>query len=504
MSALTSVAGGVLLCALVGAFTNQHYAWVTLGCAALGSWLPHGLERPWLTERVGPQTFTHSLLGLLAAGVLLSPLLLMPYHALFTASLLGYASHLLLDAASDRGVLVFYPSRARAVIPRHPLSRVIPGSPREARLRGWLFGCWLVALPLNAIGLRGLLHQLIPVTQFAVEDYLMYSHQGRRVFVEFSGRFTDPQRTVLGRWEVLDVPSSTSLLAEDPDGRRYTVGTHPHDTIQAFRIRARKGPPVDVQLQVVHLHDQALGDLLSVIPAEGRTYLIGVVKTPDEIQPDLSLDQFRPIQVGTTQVELRYATPHDLQQQHLTGLLVTEGELLLRTVRDAGHQPRTSTPMSAPVIRVEALHRTVRLTIRHVQEPQEILVHPEQTVARGQPLADLGSSRHALLLKQRVAQAKSRAAHALVEHLRLAHQQTLALKRTEDALAGLHRDLASLKAQQTQELTQAQAQVEAVRAQLEALTHAIAATVIRSPVSGRILSVRLQHEAAFLRILADD
>ena len=504
MGAGTYMAGGVLLCALMGAVTNQHYSWLTLSCAALGSLLPHALDRPWLSERVGPQTVTHSLLGLMVVGVVLSPWLLARHAALFTAILLGYTSHLLLDAASDRGVLLFYPSRARAVLPRHPLSRIVPGSPREARLRHWLLALWLVALPLNAVGLRGLLHQLIPVTQFAVEDYLTYSRQGRRVFVEFSGRFTDSQRTVSGRWEVLDVPSSTSLLAEDSKGKRYTVGTHPHDTIQVFTIRARQGPPMDVQLQVVHLHDQALGDLLPMIPAEGRTYLIGVVKTPDDIAADLSLDQFRPIQVGTTQVELRYATLHDLQQQHLTSLLVTEGELLLRTVRDARDQPKISESSATPVIQVEPSHRTVRLTVHQVQEPQEILVHPDQLVRQGQLLADLRTVRSKLLIDRRIIQAQLAAAQASVERLRLTHYQEIVFKHTEDALAGVQRELTVLRAQQAQELRRAQAPVDAAWAKLERLDQALAATTVRSPVSGRILSVRLHQSIATIHVLADD
>ena len=507
MSPLTSIAGSVLVCAFVGALANQHYSWITLGCAAAGAQLPHWFERPWLTQRFGPHTLTHSLLGLTIVGLFLSPLLCTRHSSLFTVFLIGYATHLLLDAATERGVWLFYPSRARAVLPRHPLSRIVPGSPRERRLRWWLLGLWLVALPLNAIGLRGLLHRLIPVAQFAVEDYLTVSRQGRRVFVDFTGRFTDSQRLISGRWEVLEAFSRTSLLLEDPQGTRYVLGTHPHDTIQAFTVRARKGPPLDVRLHVVHLQAQALGDLVPLIPPDGRTYLIGVMSTPEDVPPSFAVDQFQPIRIGHAQVELRYATLRDLQEAHLGGLYVTEGEVLLRTLLEPARRPsaRAEAPLrSAALVRSEAPQRTISLTVRRLHDPQELLVHPEQTVARGQPLADLRSSRSALFLKQRVAQAKSRAAHALVERLQLAHQQTLALKRTEDALAGIHRDLAGLQAQQTQELAQAQAQVEAATAQLDALAHALAATIIRSPVAGRILSVRLQHEAAFLRILADD
>ena len=425
MSPLTSVAGGVLVCALIGAFTSQHYSWIAFGCAAFGSQLPHWVERPWLTQRFGPQTISHSLLGLTVVGLFLSPLLFTHHSPLVTAFLLGYASHLLLDAATARGVLLFYPSRARAVMPQHPLGRVIPGSPREARLRYWLVGVCLVALPLNAVGLRGLLHQLLPVAQFAVEDYLSASNQGRRVFVDFTGRFNTSQRLVSGRWDVLDTMSSTSLLVEDPTGRRYTIGTHPHDTIQALSIRAHQGPPMDVQLHIIHLHDQVLGDLVSTIPPDGRTYLIGVLKTPEEIHTTFSLDQFHPIQVGSTQVELRYATARDLQEHHMMGLFVTEGELLLRTLREPSRGHPATALTQTPMVHSEASQKTVTLTVRHVHDPQELLIQPDQEVARDQLLADLQAYRATLLTEHHVALAQHATAHAVFEHLRLKDRKSV-------------------------------------------------------------------------------
>ena len=100
MNTVTYLAGGVLLGALVGAFTNQHFSLFTLSGAALGALLPDWCERPCLTDRVGPNTLTHSLLGLVSAGILLSPLLLTQHSRFFTAVLLGFATHLFLDAAT--------------------------------------------------------------------------------------------------------------------------------------------------------------------------------------------------------------------------------------------------------------------------------------------------------------------------------------------------------------------------------------------------------------------
>lgn len=504
MSPLTSIAGGVLLCALVGALTNQHYPGLTLGCAALGALLPHWLERRWLTERLGPHTLTHSLLGLVICGVLLGPLLLTPHHSLLTACLIGYAAHLLLDAATERGIPLFYPSHARAVLPRHPLSRIVPGSPRERRLRWWLLGGLVLALPLNAMGLRGLLHRLIPVTQFAVEDAITYASHGHQVFVDFTGRFTASQRLVCGRWEVLDPRSSTSLLVEDPHGTRYILGTHPHDTIQVFTIRARKGPPLTVRLQRIRLHDQTFSDLLPLIPAEGRTYLIGSVQTPEALLPHVLVDQFQPIQVGNQRIEFHYATARDLHDAQLSGLYVAEGEVLLRTLIE-GTSPASSEPVAMNEIPSSAApHRTVSLTLHHLAEPSEILVKPGQPVTRGQLLVDLAHHRRALLPEYRTTHARLAAAQSALAQLRLAHEQELSLKRTEDALAGISRDLLTLHAQHHAELTHAQAQVEALSAKLAGLDRDLAATKVRAPVTGRVLAIQLQPSTAILHLLADD
>jgi len=496
VSFFTYAAGGVLLCALIGALANQHYAWMALGCAALGSWLPHLCKRPWLT-------LTHSLLGLAGCAVLLSPLLVCHHAVFWTALVIGYASHLLFDAGSDRGVRLFYPSRARAVIPRHPLSRVPPGSPREALLRRWLLGLWLVALPLNALGLRGLLHQLLPVIQFAVEDYETIAGQGRRVVADFTGHFTASQRPIAGRWEVLEAMDRTTLLVEDPVGHRYALGTHPHDTIQVLRIRARQGPSVDVQVHTIHLHEQLLSDLVPLLPSEGRTYLIGLVKTPEAVQPRLSVEEFRSVHAGSGQVELRYATAHDLDDQHLLGLYVTDGDVILRTLKAPGSHPTSSG--DAPPAHA-APRRTITLIVRHLAGPQELLVHEGQPVTAGQPLMDLRGYRVELQAEMQVVQAQVAAADALVVALHLKQAQAGSLKRTEDTLMGVHRDLTAWQADEAHALAHAQAQAEAARAKLAKLEHALAATTIRAPARGRFLAMQYHPmtSTATLHLLADD
>ena len=517
MNFLTYAAGGILLGAFLGALTNQHYSWFALGVAIIGSWLPHFCDRPWL----------HSLLGLICCAILTSPLFFYHQSIFWTTLLIGILAHLLIDAGSDRGVLLFYPSRVRAVIPRHPLSRVIPGSPRETLLRHWLIGFLIIAIPLNAIGLRGILHQVLPVIQFAVEDDGIYAAQGHRVFVDFTGRFTASQRSVSGRWEVLETIDRTTLLAQDDQGHLYTLGTHPHDTIQVLRIRAGKGPLVDAHLQTIHLHEQLLGDVIPFIPSDGRTYLIGQVKTPVALQPHINVEQFQAVQVGHGQVELRYATVRDLQDPRLLGLYVTEGEIVLRTLKDIESRPfvlRPSKDNSRSCFSAKggsasggdistngsnatvAPNHAITLMVHHIAGSQEILVHEGQTIHAGQPLADLRVYRAELLADLRIAQAQVIAADALIVSLQLKQMQDRSLKMTEDALMGTHRDLTVWQSTEDQTLAHAQAQAVAVHAKLAKLKQSLAATTIRAPAPGRFLSVEF-HQAtstATLYLRAND
>lgn len=371
-------------------------------------------------------------------------------------------------------------------------------------LRRWLLGVLVIALWLNAIGIRRLLHQCIPVVQFAVEDYVALSSQGRRVMVDFTGRFNASQRPVSGRWEVLDATSRTSLLVEDADGIRYTLGTHPHDTILAFQVHAKPGPKAQVILRSVRLREQPLSDVLAFIPPNGTTYLIGTVHLDEPLAIHVPVDQFESLRAGPRQLELRYATLRDLQAQHLTHVHITEGELLVRTITErrgrASKDGVTFIPATPPSRRSKIL----TVVIPHLQDAEELLVEPDQEVVHGQFLADLRNYRAELLPKSHAAFAQLAAAKAALAQQDLTFQDELALKRIEDALTGLSRPLASLHARRIHELEVAQARLQAIDARLEVLDHELASTTIVSPATGRVISIHVTGSTATLRILVND
>ena len=149
----THLVGGVASLALLGA-APAMLSTETLGpavlAAALGSLLPDldaadsrikrldvggiapfALPALVLHRAFGHRGALHSLLGLLAAGLLVAlPLGSVLGAAPAWALLLGYASHLVLDACTRSGVPLLWPRRNRFHLLPNPL-RIVTGSPTE-------------------------------------------------------------------------------------------------------------------------------------------------------------------------------------------------------------------------------------------------------------------------------------------------------------------------------------------------------------------------------------
>jgi len=244
---------------------------------------------------------------------------------------------------------------------------------------------------------------------------------------------------------------------------------------------------------------------MPLIPAEGRTYLIGGVKSPERIPPRLAVEEFQTVEGGSGQVTLRYATVQDLRDPHLLSLYVTDGEVVLRTLRVPGPHPpaRGDTPTPQPSA---APRRAITLVVRHFSGPRELLVHDGQEVTAGQPLADLRSYRRVLQEKVRLAQAEATATNTLVLSLELQQAQQCSLKGTEDALIGTHRELIAWQSEQAQALAHAETQAAVAQAKLAGFKRALAATTIRAPAGGRFLSMEFHPSTstATLHLLADE
>ncbi|MFP7334030.1 metal-dependent hydrolase [Shouchella clausii] len=128
MTGKTHMIGGVVACQAMDTivFSGAH-GWVYYAAGLVGAVLPDichthskiGRRFPVLSKTIatifGHRTFTHSLLFLLLASIVLR--WLFPENdAVQTGVLIGIASHYLLDALTVRGIRFFYPANIRVRI----------------------------------------------------------------------------------------------------------------------------------------------------------------------------------------------------------------------------------------------------------------------------------------------------------------------------------------------------------------------------------------------------
>ena len=130
MTAPTHSAFGLLLASVIFSFFSQPLfkTPMGMGLVILGSLLPDidhpgssvgrvlfFISKP-VERRWGHRTVTHSLLAL--ASVAVATVILFFYSSLYYFSLLiGYLSHLLIDASNKSGTPLFWPSKAVCVFP---------------------------------------------------------------------------------------------------------------------------------------------------------------------------------------------------------------------------------------------------------------------------------------------------------------------------------------------------------------------------------------------------
>ena len=126
-----------------------------------------GLSRK-LAERWKHRGFFHSLLGLLAFGLLLYPLYLAEgLRVLWWAAMAGYFSHLLCDMMTLTGVTLFWPSKARAIFPGRDEYRVRSGTSSERVFFFVVLGLALLLYPVSQRGLSSMLAVRPPDPEWA-------------------------------------------------------------------------------------------------------------------------------------------------------------------------------------------------------------------------------------------------------------------------------------------------------------------------------------------------
>jgi len=495
---------------------NTPLSIIGYGSAVLGSLLPDidttasrlgKMFLPvssYLERRFGHRTLTHSLLGWVIFSLMGLPLLMFKLKEIYFCFIFGVFSHILIDAVNKSGVPLFYPHLIRAVLPKNEKYRIFTASREELIFLGVLSGLALLVLPLNRIGVRGALHYLIKIPQSAASDYLSYSAQGYETQVEFEGIFNVSQKKIKGKWLAINSTSKNSLVLQSPEGKVYSIGADPNDNIRSLKIQSFKGKPVKVLTCEVSLMEQPLSELLKYIPIAGKTYLLGYIKTYDKFNLEFSLDEYSVLNAGVNRLNFDYAVKEDIFKQNILNLLVNEGMILMINFSSPKEKIKFIPPPDSSAQNT-TLSKVVTLYIKDIHDSEkELKVKANDVIAKGDLLALQDAKRNRLLIYKKEAQNKWDIAKSGLDKLRLEIEEESQLREKEDALLNQQRALTLNKRLDEIKLSEAKAKVDLARSSLDKIEREIEATEIYSPVSGKILSIYIQHTTVTLRILTKE
>lgn len=267
-------------CAVTGAAPDP----ATLAAAAIGALLPD-VDTPtsragfcvyplaaFLEKKFGHRTITHSFLGTAIFAALAAPLLFwrgaaLDLQAIYFALVLGYASHLLADAATKSGVPMGWPNRRAWVFPGNESYRVRTGSAAELGVLLAFLLIGMLTIPIQRLGVRRILHLATNSLGGAVRDSEDWSEWRQTARVE--GYDVMNQKVVEGTFPVVGRRDDGTLVIERDDGQSgYWLlkegGTELH-RIAPRSVRIEKAGPASSETRIVRVSNLSFRALATAL-----------------------------------------------------------------------------------------------------------------------------------------------------------------------------------------------------------------------------------------------
>lgn len=313
MKAPTHIAFGLLCatCTFSLAARSLPNDWPALGGVVLGSLLPDldspksilGRLLPFISlpieRRWGHRTFTHSLLALAAVALVLLPLYLLSKTA-YAGLLIGYASHLLADCATKTGAPIFYPYRARYVLPASDRFRFHSGSTGEVILLAVLLLLLVLVFPLSQTG--GVWKALRTWAGTQGMAYREYRSATTQTLLEFKGQWRNSRQPIEGHAPVLEANQSRFLILWQ--GQVLEYGEQGDILPERSRIQVTGQP---LQVDTLRVLSQDYKHLAEQVPADALVSGRLESAVPFTLGRALHTTQHQPVQLYAQTLSFSFA-----------------------------------------------------------------------------------------------------------------------------------------------------------------------------------------------------
>lgn len=336
-----------------------------------------------IEKRFGHRTITHSILGISIFGVILTPLYFIS-TTLFSACLIGYASHVLLDCLNKTGVQLFYPDGIQAVMPGRDEYRFTYAGKGEKIILFLLIGLGLLIFPIANKGLIKFIHYVRGDNDAAVMDYRDYAKE-YLVWCDLVGIDALTNKPVKGRFKVVGANGSSTLIISN-HGNLRTAGTIGDVNIRANKTRCVKGEGVSIVVNEAQLKDKYLENVKGYIDVSKEHYLFGVLDVDEKPVLEERIDRFSTMQYVNNKLVLEYASWDELEKLKAEDVLIKDGYVLIKTILKKGETMDVK-ECEGQEARDEGQMITVLVS---VEDPNDVLVKEGQKIRIGEPFACIG------------------------------------------------------------------------------------------------------------------
>ena len=302
-----------------------------------------------LERRFGHRTLTHSMMMIFIIALAGIPILILKQD-IYICSIIGYASHPLLDTATVNGVKLFYPfSKVKCVFPmemNHPHSyRLQTGSKTDLMLSVIFFlGC-IPTLFIASQGYERFIRSTQQNIEAAVRDYNEYS-KDYLVFAEVQAYDMFTKRPLTGSFEIVGALNPQTLIFKGQDGHLHTLGKNFHADYVAEKVLCQKGNPVFATLRNLDVSNQILAQMFSLIDTSAENYFFGDLSAADKVAVPENIKLFSPVTGSSNTIKLNYATVEDILTYNLESVFISKGILTIKTIikRDTLASTMSSVP----------------------------------------------------------------------------------------------------------------------------------------------------------------
>lgn len=288
-----------------------------------------------LERRFGHRTLTHSLMMIAILAVAGIPILILKQD-IYICSLIGYASHPLLDTATVNGVKLFYPfSKVKCVFPmemNHPHSyRLQTGSKTDLMLSViFLIGC-IPTLFIASQGYERFIRSTQQNIEAAVRDYNEFS-KDHLVYANVQAYDMFTKRPLTGKFELVGALNPQTLVFRGQDSRLHTLGKNFHADYVAEKVLCQKGNPSFSSIRNIDVSNQILAQMFSNVDNLAENYFFGDLQTMDKVSLPENIKLFSPVTGGGSSIKFNYATIEDIRAYNLESVFISKGILTIKTI----------------------------------------------------------------------------------------------------------------------------------------------------------------------------